>query len=252
MELRAEGGQVPNQQVLQQAALVGAAAARAAVRRYLAAEQLAGGADRGRRDRLARWERPKCPTWMDAATYARLPEFLMVREAKVAGRILVTTLTDARSVSTAQIDALYRQRWQIEVDLRTIKAEMGMDILRGKSPEMVDKEIGVHLLAYNLVCALMTRAAMGAHVVARSLSFKAALQLLLAFQQNMRFAAGRNACLMTAHLLGAISSARLPVRPGRVEPHAVKRRGKNHTFLTVPRQTARAAIIQARARLALR
>lgn len=206
----------------------------------------------GRRDRLARWERPKCPTWMDAATYARLPEFLMVREAKVAGRILVTTLTDARSVSTAQIDALYRQRWQIEVDLRTIKAEMGMDILRGKSPEMVDKEIGVHLLAYNLVCALMTRAAMGAHVVARSLSFKAALQLLLAFQQNMRFAAGRNACLMTAHLLGAISSARLPVRPGRVEPHAVKRRGKNHTFLTVPRQTARAAIIQARARLALR
>lgn len=206
----------------------------------------------GRRDRLARWERPKCPAWMDAATYARMPEFLILRELEVAGRILVTTLTDARSVSPAQVDVLYGRRWQVEVDLRTIKAELGMDILRGKSPEMVDKEIGVYLLAYNLVCALMTRAAMGTHVPARSLSFKTALQLLLAFQQNLRFAAGCNAHTMTAHLLGAVSHGRLPIRPGRVEPHAVKRRGKNHSFLTVPRQIARDAIIQARTRLALR
>lgn len=189
---------------------------------------------------------------MDAETYARMPQCLSLRQVEVAGRILVTTLTDPREVRAQEVDALYSRRWQVEVDLRSIKAEMGMDILRGKSPEIVDKEIAVHLLAYNLVCALITRAAAATQVLARSLSFKAALQLLLAFQQNLRFGGGRSARIMTAHLLGAISMLRLPVRPGRVEPHAVKRRGKNHAFLTVPRHIARAAILKDQARAGLR
>ena len=108
----------------------------------------------GRRDQLVQWQRPQRPSWMDTETYARMPECLTLRQVEVAGRILVTTLTDARSVSASEIDALYSRRWQVEVDLRTIKAEMGMDILRAKSAAMVDKEIAAHLLAYNLVCAL--------------------------------------------------------------------------------------------------
>jgi len=52
---------------------------------------------------------------------------------------------------------------------------------------------------------------------------------------------------MTAHLLGAISLLELPLRPGRVEPHAIKRRPKNHQLLTVPRDVARAEIRAARA-----
>ena len=200
----------------------------------------------GRRDHLVQWQRPQRPSWMDAPTYARMPEYLTVREVEVAGRILVTTLTDARKVSAQDIDALYRRRWQVEVDLRSIKAEMGMDIVRAKSPDMVDKEIAVYLLAYNLVCALMTRAAAAARVLARALSFKGTLQLLLAFQQHLRNGAGRSARRMTAHLLGAISMLELPIRPGRVEPHAIKRRPKNHQLLTVPRRVARATILRAR------
>jgi len=183
---------------------------------------------------------------MDAETYARMPEWLSLRQAEVAGRILVTTLTDARALSARELDALYSRRWQVEVDLRSIKAEMGMDIVRAKSPDMVDKEIGVYLLAYNLVCALMTRAAAGASVLARALSFKGTLQLLLAFQQHLRLSASRSARTMTAHLLGAISMLELPKRPGRVEPHAIKRRPKAHQLLTVPRRVARAAILRAR------
>ena len=118
----------------------------------------------GRRDRLVQWERPQRPGWMDAET-SRMPECLTVRQLKVAGRILVTTLTDAATVSVQEVDALYSRRWQVEVDLRSIKAEIGMDILRAKSAAMVNKEIAAHLLAYNLVCALMTRAAAGAHVL---------------------------------------------------------------------------------------
>jgi len=200
----------------------------------------------GRRDQLVQWQRPQRPSWMDAQTYARMPECLTLRQVEVAGRILVTTLTNARAVSTQEIDVLYNRRWQVEVDLRSIKAEMGMDIVRAKSPDMVDKEIAAYLLAYNLVCALMTRAAAGARVLARALSFKGTLQLLLAFQRHLRLGAGRRIRIMTAHLLGAISMLELPIRPGRVEPHAIKRRPKNHQLLTVPRRLARAAILRAR------
>jgi hypothetical protein len=200
----------------------------------------------GRRDQLVQWQRPQRPSWMDAQTYARMPECLTLRQVEVAGRILVTTLTNARAVSTQEIDVLYNRRWQVEVDLRSIKAEMGMDIVRAKSPDMVDKEIAAYLLAYNLVCALMTRAAAGARVLARALSFKGTLQLLLAFQRHLRLGAGRRIRIMTAHLLGAISMLELPIRPGRVEPHAIKRRPKSHQLLTVPRRLARAAILRAR------
>jgi hypothetical protein len=200
----------------------------------------------GKRDQLVDWIRPQRPSWMDAETYAGMPERLCLRQVEVAGRVLVTTLADARAVPASEIDALYRRRWQVEVDLRSIKAVMGMDILRAKSASMIDKEIAVHVLAYNLVCALMARAAAGARMMLRALSFKTTLQLLLAFQQQLRCAGGRVATIMTACLLGAVSCAVLPVRPGRIEPHAIKRRPKSHALLTVPRNIAREKILRSR------
>lgn len=201
----------------------------------------------GKRDRLVTWNRPQRPQWMDAATYERMPEQLTLRQTEVAGRILVTTLTDAHGVTPLDLDALYQRRWQVEVDLRSIKDVLGMDILRAKSPAMIDKEIAAHLLAYNLVRGLMARASAGRQVLARALSFKGSLQLLLAFQQQLRWIGGKSAALMSAHLLGAIGLMVLPIRPGRVEPHAIKRRPKNHALLTVPRHIARERILQIRA-----
>ena len=206
----------------------------------------------GRRDHLVDWIRPLRPSWMNAETYVRMPERLTMRETEIGSRILVTTLTDARMVSAMEIDALYGRRWQVEVDLRSIKAEMGMDILRTRTPAMIDKEIAVYLLAYNLICALMVRAAAGVGLKARALSFKGSMQLYLAFEQQLRFAAGVCVSAMTAHLLGGISVLRLPVRPGRIEPHAIKRRPKNHQLLTVPRDVARAAILRSRNKTGLR
>ncbi|MCS6303654.1 MAG: IS4 family transposase [Nitrospira sp.] len=204
----------------------------------------------GYRDRLVTWMRPQRPQWMDPATYARMPRQLTVRQTEVAGRVLVTTLTDARHVTPTDLDMLYRSRWQVEVDLRSIKAVMGMDVLRSQSPVMIEKEIGVYLLAYNLVRGIMARAAAGAQLVARALSFKGAVQLLLAFQQQLRWAAAKSARILCAQILGAISAMRVPIRPGRIEPHAIKRRPKNHALLTVPRHVARAAIIRTRAQYA--
>jgi hypothetical protein len=68
----------------------------------------------------------------------------------------------------------------------------------------------------------------------------------LAFQQHLRWAGRKCADIMSTHLLGAISAMKLPIRPGRVEPRAIKRRQKNHALLTVPRHVARVAIIRTR------
>ena len=65
--------------------------------------------------------------------------------------IVVTTLLDAKIYTKAQLAKLYRLRWEVEVDLHHVKTTLGMDELRGKTPQMVRKEIYVHLMAYNLL-----------------------------------------------------------------------------------------------------
>jgi hypothetical protein len=199
----------------------------------------------GRGDHIVHWTRPQRPVWMDKQTYAAIPEAISVRELRLNGRVLATTLLEAR-IAPAEIDRLYRSRWNIEVDLRSIKAEMGMDILRCQSPQMVRKEVAVHLLAYTLVRAVMAQAASLAHVLARALSFKGAIQVLNAYHQQLRHSAGARITVMTAHVLGAVAMLRLPWRPGRVEPRAVKRRPKPHRLLLIPRPLARLQILTQR------
>lgn len=194
-------------------------------------------------DHIVQWARPLRPAWMDRETYAAMPESLSVREVRVNGRVLVSTLLDVPTASAVELDQLYRRRWNIEVDLRSIKAEMGMDILRCKSPEMIRKEVAVHLLAYTLVRAVMAQAASLAHVLARALRFKGVVQVLNAYHQQLRHSAGQRIRIMMAHLLGAISMLRLPLRPDRVEPRAVKRRPKPHRLLLLPRPLARLQIL---------
>ena len=46
-----------------------------------------------------------------------------------------------------------------ELDLRSLKTDMRMDVLRTKSPGMVRKEVAMHLLAYNLIGGVMAEAA---------------------------------------------------------------------------------------------
>jgi len=186
---------------------------------------------------------------MDEHSYAAMPEQLAVREVRVNGRVLVTTLLEARTASAAQIDRLYRSRWNIEVDLRSIKAEMGMDILRCKTSPMIRKEVAVHLLAYTLVRAVMAQAANLAREMARALSFKASMQVLNAYHQQLRHSVGARTTVMISHVLGALAILRLPWRPHRVEPRAIKRRPKPHRLLLIPRPLARLQILLQRAQL---
>ena len=72
---------------------------------------------------------------------------------------------------------LYLQRWHVELDLRNIKTTLGMDILSCKTPEMVEKEMWVYFLAYNLIRLVMAEAALQADLLPRQLSFKHSLQI---------------------------------------------------------------------------
>ena len=198
----------------------------------------------GARDHGVSWIRPQRPTWMDANTYATMPETLGVREVRVGGWTLVTTLTDAQEVSKHDLFDLYHARWQIELDLRSIKTVMQMDVLRCKSPQMVCKEIAAHILAYNMVRATMAQAAYLGRVLPRQLSFKGALQLLNAFEENLRHCPLGRLALRHALLLAGIAQMKLSHRPGRVEPRALKRRSKPFQLLTEPRQILRARLME--------
>ena len=82
-----------------------------------------------------------------------------IREIKINGKVITTALLDPKEVTRKEIGELYTERWLIEVDFRFIKTVLQMDILRCKTPDMVCKEIWVHLLAYNLIRTVMAQAA---------------------------------------------------------------------------------------------
>ena len=190
------------------------------------------------------WAKPKQrPAWMDEDTYQRMPASLTVRVIRSGRKVLVTTWLDRNTYPRQAIGKLYTQRWPVEVDLRFIKEVMQMDVLRGKTPAMVRKEIAVHLLAYNLLRTVIAQAAQHDATAPRTISFKAALQLLTAFQDQglLDTAARCRACYEP--LLRSIIGHRIGNRPGRTEPRAVKRRPKKHPLLTKPRQKARAKLL---------
>jgi hypothetical protein len=114
---------------------------------------------------------------MAAEQFAAFPEALTVREVKVDGRVLVTTLLDHGDVSKGELNDLYGQRWHAELDLRNIKTTLGLEVLSCQTPQMIEKEVCVHLLAYNLTRLLMAQAAASAAVNPRQLSFKHTVQI---------------------------------------------------------------------------
>jgi hypothetical protein len=193
----------------------------------------------GVRDHLIEIRKPKAkPEWMSEAEYARAPETLTVRELATGGKILVTTLLDAKRTPKAELKALYRQRWHVELDLRHIKTTLGMDLLSGKTPAMAKKEIWVYLLAYNLIRLVMAQAASLADRLPRTLSFKHTLQLWVAWDYH----AGTDRDEKLRGLFLLIAERCVGNRPGRIEPRAVKRRAKPFALLKQPRALARAEV----------
>ncbi len=92
------------------------------------------------------------------------------------GIVYVTTLLNAKRFTKQELASLYKERWKIELDIRSIKTHMGMEMLRCKTPEMVQKEIAAHLLAYNIIRGNVAQAAVLHDKIPRQLSFRSSVQ----------------------------------------------------------------------------
>jgi hypothetical protein len=204
---------------------------------------------RGRRlgpdDHIVRWAKPTSIRSLDRETYRALPDSITVREARVRvtqpgfrtrSVVVVTTLLDPRQVTKEDLAALYRARWNNELDLRSIKSAMGMRELRCKTPELVLKEVWTYVLAYNLIRTVMAQAAAEHDLAPRAISFKGAVQTLVAFQPLLALRATSTHRLRLYHdLLNAIATHRVADRPDRYEPRVKKRRRNHYGWLTRPR-----------------
>ena len=177
---------------------------------------------------------------MNQSDFDAAPESITVRELKAGGKTMVTTMLCPKVAPKAELKALYKSRWNVELDLRNIKDTLGMNILSCKSPDMVEKEIWVYLLAYNLIRWMMVQSALLADVNPRHLSFKHSLQLWLIASARMPDCTPEQWLL----LLMFIAEQQVANRPGRIEPRAVKRRPKPYPLLMVPRAQARQKVLQ--------
>ena len=206
----------------------------------------------GRGDHIMTWLRPARPEWMDQETYERMPPWIRVRQVRVQvnqpgfrveSLVVVTTLTDADEYTHEDVAELYHRRWLVELDIRAIKINLGMDVLRCKTAEMVRREIWTCLLAYNLIRKAMLEAALQAGRCPRQLSFTAALQKIAAAWVTIVVCNDTTALSLIEVHLSDMATHQVGDRPDRVEPRKVKRRPKPHPLLMVPRQQARAELL---------
>lgn len=198
-------------------------------------------------DVIVTWKRPaQRPRNMSPEEFALLPGSIRIRVvrytiAKAGFRTqsvtLVTTLLDP-AISASDLADLYFRRWGVELRLREIKIHLNMDILRCKTPHMVERELRMHFIAYNLVRCLMQKAALTHDVDLARLSFKGALDTLRQFANAVSGTEDkpRTVSAMVDEMLSAIARDIVPLRPDRVEPRVRKRRPKNYRLMTKPRK----------------
>lgn len=204
----------------------------------------------GKYDRLIVWNRPKCPKWMDAETYAQIPETLTLRELRFnvvePGRRtktvdIVTTLTDADQYAKEEIAELYGFRWNSELDIRSIKSNLHLAHVRCKSPEMVHRELWTTILAYNLIRTTAAGAALLHDKRPRQISFTSACQYVLASWMTLSARlideTEKGAYLLT--MLKQIAACEVANRPGRLEPRVLKRRRHGYKLMQKPRAELR-------------
>jgi hypothetical protein len=214
------------------------------------------GTQLGHEDHIVRWPKPRTIRSVDRATYESLPDWLEVRELRVRvsqpgfrtrSLVVVTTLLDPLEATKEELASLFRMRWNNELDIRSIKIEMQMDVLRCKTPDLVRKEIWAHVLAYNLIRTVMAQSAIRHEIEPRTISFKGTLQLLQAFQPVIALQDHPDMEQLNrlyCELLDAVAVHRVADRPDRFEPRKRKRRPRKADRLMVPRSEFKRQILQ--------
>ena len=207
----------------------------------------------GDHDHLVTWNRPDRPAWMSEEEYVQIPETLTLRELQfdvtVPGRrvdtiTVITTLTDPVAYPKEHIADLYGYRWNVELDIRAIKQALGLDYLRCKTPHMVERELRVTLLAYNLIRKVITTAAAAHNKQPRQLGFTLACQTILSSWMLLSTGACRDAAQAADSALARIAANEVANRPGRIEPRVLKRRRHRYPLMTRPRSVLRQELLK--------
>lgn len=168
-----------------------------------------------------------------------LPEWVKVRlisvRLKVRGKWkntwLVTSLLDAAAYPEDEILELYSRRWRVETMLREVKISMGADVLRSQTVDGVKREILARLSAATIVRTLMVEAALSKGEDPLRLSFSSAVRTVLgyapAFAKLPLWMLGKK----YKEMLEEIASHKVPWRPDRQEPRAVRLERKHYPTL---------------------
>jgi hypothetical protein len=168
------------------------------------------------------------PEWMSLEPYQALPATLVVRELRDRIEVpgfrtrevtLVTTRTDVAAYPAQALAELSGIRWRVEEHLKSLKQTVKMDVLKCETVAGVLKELTMYAMASNLVRVAMVQAATRQGVEVDRVSFIDAL----------RWRRGAEPGEAMPELVVN------PLRPGRSEPRAKKRRPKQYDLMRVPR-----------------
>ena len=184
----------------------------------------------GKDDRLVTWQKPaqRTDAW-SVEEGESLPAELSLRLIRLAVSTpgfrtrtvtLATSLTDADAYPADQIRALYGQRWEVELHFHQIKILLGLDILRCKSPELIEKETLIHFIAYNMIRLFMQKAAGTHRVNLDRISFNGTLDTVRHFANAIHAARAtpRGQEALIEQMLATIAGDPVPERPGCSEP----------------------------------
>ena len=186
--------------------------------------------------RPSRWDGGKGqqPWPADAGVEGRLIAWRVGRGKHKKWLYLFTTL----SLPAQEVVELYGRRWNIETDLRSLKQTVRLHRITAHSVDMMEKELLVAVMAYNLVRAIMFLAAQRATIDARQLSFTYACNIVLDGYPKILAARGAQRQQQELErILDLVSRCRLPQRSkrrssprevwGRGYRFPVRRREKN-------------------------
>ena len=193
------------------------------------------------------------PDSLTKAEYDLLPETLVVRIIKIICapkgfrtrvKWIITTHINANIVSGDELCDLYKMRWQVELNYRSIKTTLGMDFIPSKTPQAVEKAIWTHMITYNIIRIKMAQVALSMKVLPIDLSFRAAQQALLIARQATIFS---ETCVdFDPILIDLIGKNVVRTRPDRYEPRAIKKRPNRFKLLMEQRAEARKKLYKKR------
>ena len=178
--------------------------------------------------------------------WAQLPPQITVRIIRFTAAIrghrgrritLVTSLLDPALYPVEQLIALYARRWRLELCLRDLKTSMGMEQLRCQSPDMAEKELLTYLIGHNLIRCIMAETVARHQADLERVSFRGTVDAARQYSAAILQARSRKMRIqLWGDLLLNLVRDRVPYRPNRSEPRAVKRRPKPFPLLTQPRR----------------